>query len=183
MLFEVLILGLVLSADSFSAAMAMGSRPFTTKDSLKFAFSSGGAELVATLAGYMAGAHLISLISSVDHWIAFGLLAAVALHMAYEAIQDLRGQGEKEEAVDFHSFWKVLLVSFATSLDAFGVGVSLGVAKKTIAPFLVSIGLWAFVATLVGLHLARRLSGKMGPLFTFIGAAVLGYMSIQMLSI
>ncbi|MNK97687.1 putative manganese efflux pump MntP [compost metagenome] len=183
MFIEVFILGLVLSADSFSAAVAMGARPFKRSDALKFAFSSGGAELLATLAGFWAGAHVISMIASVDHWIAFGLLALVALHMAIEGIEGLRNKHVKEEQVDFHSFTKVLVVSFATSLDAFGVGVSLGVANKPITPFLISIGLWAFVATLVGLYLARRLSDKFGPIFTLIGAAVLGYMSIQMLSI
>jgi len=177
MFVEVLILGLVLSADSFSAAVAMGARPFTRNDALKFAFSSGGAELLATLAGFWAGAHVISLIASVDHWIAFGLLALVAVHMAMEGIEGLRNRHEpKEEQVDFHSFGKVLLVSFATSLDAFGVGVSLGIANKPITPFLVSIGLWAFASTLVGLYLARQLSDKFGPIFTLIGAAVLGYM-------
>ncbi len=183
MFLEVLILGLVLSADSFSAALAMGSRPFTTKDALRFAFSSGGAELIATLIGFLAGSHVISLISSIDHWIAFGLLAAVAIHMAMEGIQGLRNPEPKDEQVDFHSFTKVLIVSFATSLDAFGVGVTLGIANKPIVPFLVSIGLWAFTTTLIGLYLARKLSDKMGPIFTLIGAAVLGYMSIQMLSI
>jgi putative Mn2+ efflux pump MntP len=47
----------------------------------------------------------------------------------------------------------------------------------------VSIGLWAFVTTIIGLYLARQLSNKMGPIFTLIAAAILGTMSIQMLSI
>lgn len=183
MLLEVLVLGLVLSADSFSAALAMGSRPFTRNDALKFACSSGGAELIAAMVGFMAGAHIIRLMASIDHWIAFGLLAAVAIHMAMEGIQGLRNPHEEEEKVDFHSFTKVLIVSFATSLDAFGVGVTLGVANKPMLPYLVSIGFWAFTTTLIGLYLARKLSDKMGPIFTLLGAVVLGYMSIQMLSI
>ncbi len=77
----------------------------------------------------------------------------------------------------------MILVSFATSLDAFGVGLSLGIANKPIVPFVVSIALWAFVSTLVGLYLARQLSNKMGPIFTLIAAAILGTMSLQMLSI
>ncbi|WII73931.1 manganese efflux pump [Bdellovibrio sp. 22V] len=180
---EVLFLGLVLSADSFSAAVAMGSRPFKRKDALKFALCSGGAETLATLVGFLAGAHIISLISSVDHWIAFGLLGLVAVHMAIEGITALRSQENASEMLDFHSFTKVLLVSFATSLDAFGVGVSLGIAHKEIGPYLFSIGFWAFAATLVGLYLARKLSSKFGPLFTLAGAVVLGIMAVQMLKI
>ena len=180
---EIIVLGMILSADSFSAAVAMGSRPFKRFDALKFAACSGGAELLATLAGSWAGTNIISLISSYDHWIAFGLLAGVAIHMAYEGITELRSKEVKAEELTFHSFTKVLIVSFATSLDAFGVGVGLGLAKKGIAPYLVSIGLWAFIATICGLYLARRLSRKFGPIFTLIAAFVLGFLSLQMLSI
>jgi hypothetical protein len=38
----------------------------------------------------------------------------VALHMAWEGISEMRSRGEKPEKVDFHSFTKVLNVSFAT---------------------------------------------------------------------
>jgi len=180
---EVLVLGLVLSADSFSAAVAMGTRPFKRIDALKFAASSGGAEVLATIGGFLAGAHIISLISSVDHWIAFGLLGAVAIHMAIEGINGLRNKPSAVKELNFHSFAKVLFVSFATSLDAFGVGVGLGVANKPITPYLFSIGFWAFTTTIVGLYLSRRLSDKFGPIFTLIGAVVLAMISIQMLKI
>jgi putative Mn2+ efflux pump MntP len=104
MYLEIIIIGLVLSADSFSAAVAMGLRPFSKKDAFKFAFSSGGAESLVTLIGAMAGFHLISKIESFDHWIAFTLLMGVALHMAYEGFCDLMSREVKAEKLDFHSF-------------------------------------------------------------------------------
>lgn len=180
---EVLVLGMVLSADSFSAALAMGHRPFQRKDAFKFALSSGTAEAGATLIGFLAGAKILSSFSSVDHWIAFGLLALVALHMAYEGVHGLLQKNPEEIPNDFHSFAKVLLVSCATSLDALGVGVGLGVAHKPIGSCLASIGLWAFATTLIGLYLGRSLSQKMGPIFTLLGAVVLGIIAWQMLQI
>lgn len=182
-LFEITIIGLILSADSFSAAVAMGLRPFSKKDAIKFALSSGGAEALVTLAGAMAGLHLISKIKSFDHWIAFGLLMAVAIHMAYEGLQDFFSKEEKIEKLDFHSFTKVLVVSFATSLDAFGVGIGLGITKKPILPFVLSIGIWAFLSTIVGLYLAKKLSHKFGPAISLIGAIILGILAFQMLKI
>lgn len=183
MIFEVMILGLILAADSFTAAVAMGSRPFTLKDALKFAFSSGGAEALATLAGALAGAQIIKRFEAYDHWIAFILLMGVALHMAWEGISEMRHKGEKPEKVDFHSFVKVLIVSFATSLDALGVGIGLGVAHRPITPFIISIGLWAFAATIAGLYLSRRLSKKVGPIMTLVCSLVLGLLAFQMLKI
>lgn len=184
LLWEIMILGLVLSVDSFSAAVALGHRPFTRKDALRFAFSSGGAEALATLVGALAGAHLISKLEAWDHWIAFVLLMAVALHMAWEGWEHWKGH--PEDAVpkkEFHSFTRILVVSFATSMDAFGVGIGLGVAQKPILPFVASIGLWAFGATLAGLLLARKLSDRFGPIMHFLGALVLGILAFQMLKI
>ncbi len=182
-LYEIIAVGLILSIDSFSAAVAMGLRPFSKKDAFKFALSSGGAEAFVTMIGAMAGLHLISKIESFDHWIAFGLLMAVALHMAYEGICDLISKETKTEKLDFHSFAKVLVVSFATSLDAFGVGIGFGVAKKPIIPYILSIGIFAFISTIAGLYLAKKLSKKFGPIVTLFGATILGIMAFQMLKI
>ncbi len=180
---EILLIGLILSADSFSAAVALGSRPFTIKDALKFALSSGGAEALATLIGALVGTTIIKKFEAYDHWVAFSLLMAVAIHMAIEGISEMRSKGDKPQQLNFHSFIKILIVSFATSLDALGVGIGLGVAQKNITPFIISIGLWAFFATLAGLYLARRLSKKFGPIMTLVGSLVLGVLAFEMLKI
>ncbi len=159
----------------------MGLRPFSKKDALRFAFSSGSAEAIVALIGALAGAQIIKRFAAIDHWIAFGLLASVATHMAYEGIRDLRSKEAKEEKLDFHSFTKVLIVSFATSLDAFGVGVGLGISNKPLTPYIISIGFWAFITTMAGLHLAKRLSQKFGPIMSLVGAVVLWIMAFQML--
>ena len=183
MYLEIIVVGLILSVDSFSAAIAMGLRPFSKKDAFKFAFSSGGAESLMTLIGAMAGLHLIRKIESFDHWIAFALLMGVALHMAYEGFCDLTSKEVKVEKLDFHSFIKVLIVSFATSLDAFGIGIGLGVAEKPVTLYVFSIGIWAFISTIAGLYLAKKLSKKSGPILTLIGSIILGIMAFQMLKI
>ncbi len=123
-------------------------------------------------------------VQAIDHWIAFGLLAGVALHMGYEGLRDLiKNEKIQPEKLCFHSFTKVLIVSFATSLDAFGVGIGLGVAEKPIVGYIISIGIWAFVVTIGGLYLAKKLSTKFGPIVTIIGAIILEIMAFQMLKI
>lgn len=184
--YEIFTIGLVLSADSFSAAVAMGLRPFTKKDAIKFALTSGGAEGLVALLGAMTGSFIISKFAAIDHWIAFFLLGAVAVHMAYEGISDLFDKNKSNQSVkktDFHSFTKILIVSLATSLDAFGVGIGLGISHKPIVPFIISIGLWAFISTLTGLYLAKKLSQKFGPLINLFGAIILLIMAFQMLKI
>ncbi len=197
--FEVIIVGLVLSADSFSAALAMGFKPHTTKDVLRFAFSSGFAEGLVTFLGAIFGAKILARFDSIDHWVSFVLIMAVALHMVWEGIEELRGgdddseddkggtkdqeqnQDQDEKLESFHSYYKVLIVSLATSLDAFAVGVSLGTTGKPLAPFVASIGTWAFLSTIVGMAIARRASKHIGAYFSFIGALVLMGIAIKLL--
>jgi putative Mn2+ efflux pump MntP len=187
---EVLTIGLILSADSFSAAIAMGMRPFTRSDSIKFALSSGGAEAGVALIGALAGSKIISRFGHLDHWIAFILLMGVALHMAHEGYEefykkknDSNDEIETNSKKEFHSFAKILIVSFATSLDALGVGIGLGVTQKPILPFIISIGSWAFISTIAGMNLATRLSNKLGPIINFVGASVLIVIAFSMLKI
>ena len=158
----------------------MGFRPHTRRDVLKFAFSSGGAEAFVAFLGAILGSQVIAQFDSIDHWVSFVLIMAVALHMVWEAIEELRGK-EEEEVKKFHSFYKVLLVSFATSLDAFAVGVSLGTTGKPLIPYISSIGIWAFLSTIIGMALARKVSEKFGAYFSFFGAAVLIYLAIDLL--
>lgn len=171
---EVLILGVILSADSFSAALAMGARDHNLKDSLKFAFSSGSAEAAVSFLGAVTGAKVIAQIDSFDHWISFILLCAVASHMAFEGYSDFIAKNDKQDTPkNFHHFGKILIVSFATSLDAFAVGVSLGVANKNLPPYVLSIGVFAFLSTIWGMKISKYASKKLGPLFNIFGALIL----------
>jgi putative Mn2+ efflux pump MntP len=186
---EVLTIGLILSADSFSAAIAMGMRPFTRSDAIKFALSSGGAEAGVALIGALAGSKIISRFGHLDHWIAFILLMGVALHMAHEGYEefnkkknDLDDEEKQNGKKEFHSFTKIIIVSFATSLDALGVGIGLGVSKKPILPFIISIGAWAFISTIAGMNLASKLSKNFGPIINFLGAIVLIVIAFSMLN-
>lgn len=180
---EAVILGLVLSADSFSAAVAMGSRKFTRKDLFKFACASGGAEVIAALIGYVAGAKVIAMIAAYDHWVAFFLLLGIAVHMFIEGAFALKNGPELESIGTSHSLAKILLVSAATSMDAFGVGIGLGLAGKPIVPYGISIGFWAFTTTWLGVGIGNRASKKLGPVFTIVASVILGYLATRMLSI
>ncbi len=178
-LFEILILGCVLSADSFSAAVAMGTRPHTLQDTLKFAALSGGAEAAVTFIGNLLGAEIFSRFSIISSWVSFLILLFIAIHMAKEAISDLRNGKCEEKKQEFHNLFTVVLVSIATSLDAFGVGVTLGVSNKPIIPYLISIGLWAFFATVIGMAIAKKVSNRFGPIFTIFGSLIILVIAIN----
>jgi putative Mn2+ efflux pump MntP len=187
--FQAFTVGLILSADSFSAALAMGNRPFTKSLALKFALISGGSEAVVAFLGSISGSFVIKYFSSIDHWIAFILLGLVAVHMFYEGLKELffetqeSEENKKKTEKSSHSLFKIVLVSLATSMDAFAVGMGLGVAQKPMPLFVFFIGLWAFSTTLLGLYLAKKLSHHFGSYMNLIGGIILSVMALAMLKI
>ncbi|MBD64836.1 MAG: hypothetical protein CME62_06495 [Halobacteriovoraceae bacterium] len=180
-LLEVLILGLVLSADSFSAALAMGARDHSPKDAYKFAFMSGSAEALIALVGALAGRSIISYIDQFDHWFSFILLLSVALHMFKESYDQFKNPLHDSQPKAFHSFSKILLVSVATSIDALAVGVSLGIMGKTLYPYIISIGFFAFISTLLGMAIAKRIAKLAAPIFNTMAAIILTFMAVNFL--
>lgn len=184
MIFELIIFTIVLSIDSFTAALALGFRHFSRKRAFLFACSSGFSEGAATAIGFLVGSFAQHLIAQYDHWVAFSLLTAVGVHMCWAAYREMNSPAEEEtEEPRKHSLMKIIFVSSVTSIDALGVGVSLGLVEKPIVLYSLLIGVGAFIATYLGLFLARRISGKLGGKIEFAGGVVLVLLGIKMLSI
>jgi len=183
MILELLLFTVVLSVDSFSAAIALGFRHFSWRRALFFALSSGLSEGVATAIGFLLGRIARQLIMDVDHWVAFALLVAVGAHMCWTAYLEQRSGPGDEEELRVHGPIRILFVSAVTSIDSLGVGVSLGIVNKPIGLYSVAIGVGAFVSTYLGLFLARRLSVQLGGRVEMLAGVVLIALGIRMLSI
>lgn len=183
MFIEVLLFSLVLSIDSFSAAVALGFRHFSPRRALFFALSSGFSEGMATALGFLLGNISRNLITEYDHWVAFSLLLIVGGHMCYQAYHEMKSKKQEEDEIKVHGWFKILFVSTVTSIDSLGVGVSLGIVNKPIVTYSLAIGLGAFISTYIGLFLAKRISGKFGSQVELFGGAVLIVLGIKMLSI
>lgn len=180
---EIVLFSIVLSIDSFSAAFAMGFRKFSAKRAFYFAFSSAFAEGFATAIGFLLGNVAKDLILTFDHWVAFGLLVAVGSHMCWEAYRNSHEEGEDSEDPRTHSLAKIIYIAIATSIDSLGVGVSLGITRKPIIIYTLAIALGAFVATYIGLFLAKRMPSKFSPLLEMFGGGVLIAVGFKMLSV
>lgn len=178
---ELLLFALVLSIDSFSAAFAMGFRRFSARRAFSFAFSSAVAEGGATALGFVLGRFAKDLIVNYDHWVAFSLLAAVGLHMVWEAFHDDHDEETEEERT--HGLARILFISMVTSIDSLGVGVTLGLAGANLLHYSLTIATGAFLATYLGLALAKRMPQSFGSRLEILGGGVLIALGFKMLSI
>ncbi|MCT0223972.1 manganese efflux pump MntP family protein [Synechococcus sp. CS-1328] len=183
MTWEIILFAVVLSIDSFSAAFAMGFRRFSAQRAFSFALSSAFAEGAATAIGFFLGHVAKDLIVNYDHWVAFTLLVSVGAHMCWEAYHHSSDEATESEDSRTHSFLKILFISTVTSIDSLGVGVTLGLAGKPILDYSVPIALAAFVATYLGLGLARRMPPAFGSRLEIIGGGVLIVLGFKMLSV
>lgn len=115
-----------------------------------FGFCQGAFPLMGALVGDVAR----SFIEAIDHWVAFGLLAIVGGKMVVEGI---RG---KEENVSQRALnvGTMFLLGVATSIDAFAVGIGLGLDNpmSTVLWVVAIIAAVTFLVSLLGVFLGNR---------------------------
>ncbi|MEI7855975.1 MAG: manganese efflux pump MntP family protein [Methanomicrobiales archaeon] len=174
------IIGIGLSMDCFAVSLAIGT---TTKTRLVYAaafiaifFSVFQAGM--TVIGWLAGSSLIGLISAYDHWIAFILLAIVGGKMMWEGV---RG-GEEEAHIEVVQLVPVIVLSFATSIDALAVGVSFGVLQSAILFPALIIGIVCFAISFAGVMLGERLEDILGSKMEIIGGLILILIGLNVLA-
>ena len=135
---ELLLFGIGLSMDAFAVSICKGLsvRKLRPKHAITVGLWFGGFQ---ALIGYLLGKQFEWLITSIDHWIAFILLALIGANMIREAF------GEEEQLDDSFSAKTMLPLAVATSIDALAVGVSFACINVDIVPAIAIIGTTTFI--------------------------------------
>ncbi|MBW1898186.1 MAG: manganese efflux pump [Deltaproteobacteria bacterium] len=168
--------------DAFAVAVASGVslKNVSPRQFFRLSWHFGLFQAVMPVIGWCAGLSVRAFIESYDHWVAFGLLAFVSVNMLRSAL----GKSEKSELRnDPTKGSSLVLLSVATSIDAFAVGLSMAFINVSIwFPALV-IGIIASIFTAVGLLLGSRASRFvfLQKYAEFIGAGVLIAIGINIL--
>lgn len=160
---EIFLLALGLCADTLAVTMAFGAAGgrIGLGGHLKIDLTLGFIQAFLTALGWALGAACLSLIESVDHWIAFGLLLFIGVKMIIEAIRPA-----EDEKADLMHFGPLVVAGIATSIDALAVGISLammslGTVKLTVT-FAAIFAVTAVVAAigLVGGRAFEKVLGR-----------------------
>jgi putative Mn2+ efflux pump MntP len=167
----ILLFAVGLSLDCFAVALAAGSANLEdrARTGLIIASFFGGFQCIMAILGWGAGFYLAAFIAGFDHWVAFAILGAIGIKMVYEAFF------EKENAgMDYYSRWTVIvLLSVATSVDALGAGLGIGLLGSDILLPALAIGLTSFAFSLIGVELGSRLAHRFGSAMEVIGGLIL----------
>ena len=170
--------GLAMDAFAVSIGIGLGPRRVDARTTVRLAWHFGFFQFLMPILGWLAGLSLERWISGVDHWVAFGLLAAIGGKMIYEA---LYGDEEKRAEKDPTRGASLVVLSVATSIDALAVGLSLALLGVQIWYPALIIGVVAFAFTAVGLHIGRRFGTLLGKRMEIVGGLILIGIGVKIL--
>lgn len=140
-------IAVALSMDAFAVAICKGLsvKRLEARHVLTAGVYFGGFQALMPLIGFLLGFKFERFIESVDHWIAFALLAVIGGNMIKEALG-----GDEDEINDSFSFKTMLPLALATSIDALAVGVSFAFLGVDIVAAASLIGVTTFVLSCAG---------------------------------
>ena len=175
---ELLVLALGLSMDAFAVSICKGlSVPkLQAKHCLICGVYFGGFQALMPLIGWALGIRFQSLITNIDHWIAFVLLAVIGANMIKESFS------KEEECPDASFGFKTMLtLAVATSIDALAVGVTFAFLDVSIVPAVLLIGATTFVCSAVGVKIGNVFGNRFQSKAEFLGGLVLIAIGLKIL--
>ena len=182
---EIWLLAIGLAMDCFAVSIASGIILKRTqwRPMLVMALAFGLFQALMPFIGWMFAKTFSHLIESVDHWIAFAILAFLGGRMILESFKN----EDCRQTFNPASPKVVFTMAIATSIDALAIGISfalLGINNYTeiLSPILI-IGFVSFVMSLIGLYFgikwgcgcARKLKAELwgGIILVAIGLKIL----------
>lgn len=177
---ELFILAVGLSMDAFAVSVCKGLsvKKLRPKHMLIAGLYFGGFQALMPLIGWFLGTRFEKYITSVDHWIAFALLAIIGGKMIYDSFQ------KEEQEADGRSVLNVrelLVMAVATSIDALAVGITFAFLNVNIVSSVAVIGVTTFVLSAVGVLIGHKFGAKYKNKAELAGGVILILIGLKIL--
>ena len=178
----ILLTAVGLSMDAFAVSLTIGldvDKDKQKKAALMSGLYFGGFQALMPVIGYLLGVKFTKYIESVDHWIAFVLLAVIGVNMIREA---LSGDDDKEEMpADYLNHKKFVVLAIATSIDALAVGVSFAFLSVNIISSAVTIGITTFLFSVAAVVIGKKIGDIIKNKAEILGGVILIIIGIKIL--
>lgn len=162
-LLDIWLLAVALAMDCFTVSIVSGvilsnRFPLFSREGLgvfRLAFLFGAFQALMPLIGWLATSRFSEQLESIDHWIAFALLAFIGGKMIMESFEE-----EQKQTFDPQRLRTQLLLAIATSIDALAIGISFActgyhqLSQLTVP--LIIIGIVSFLFSIIGYILGVR---------------------------
>lgn len=169
--------GLAMDAFAVSIANGLAVKVLRIRHAVRIAIFYGTFQAVMPVLGWLAGYGLREIICEIDHWIAFGLLAFIGSKMIYESYR----LEIPDQPCNPLTVYRLLILSFATSIDALAVGLSLSILQAEIVTPALIIGAITFILALTGVFIGNRFGHFFEKKIELVGGLILFGIGIKIL--
>lgn len=178
-LISLFFLAVGLSMDAFAVSVCKGLaiRKLSVKECFIVGLWFGGFQALMPALGYLLGTGFVKYIESIDHWVAFVLLAIIGGNMIRESFSK---EEEKESALlDVKGMF---LLAVATSIDALAVGITFAVLQDVkIIPAVAFIGCITFLISAIGVKIGNVFGTRYKSKAEFAGGVILILIGLEIL--
>lgn len=177
-LIELFLIAVGLSMDAFAVSVCKGlAMPKCTfKKAAIVGLWFGGFQALMPAIGYVLGAQFQEAIASIDHWIAFVLLALIGGNMVHEALDN-----DEEEADASLDVKTMFLLAVATSIDALAIGITFAFLKVNIIPAVCFIGIVTFIISFAGVKIGNVFGARYKNKAEIVGGVILILLGLKIL--
>ena len=177
-LIELFILAVGLSMDAFAVSVCKGlsMKKMDWRKAIIISLYFGIFQAVMPVIGYFLGTTFSGFVESVDHWIAFILLAIIGGNMIKDSTDD-----ENEKRNDNIDIKTMLLLAIATSIDALAVGITFAFFETNIGLAISIIGLITFILSIIGVKIGNRFGDKFQNKAELTGGIILIIIGLKIL--
>ncbi|MBR4356065.1 MAG: manganese efflux pump [Elusimicrobiaceae bacterium] len=180
-LLSAILIALSLSMDNLAVTVSAGCAAHSRiplKREMLASFGFMLAHLVMFSCGWFLGKGVGHYVDAIDHWVAFGILAWIGIHMIWESGH------HKEEEQDFSKrifggalFW----LAFATSVDAWLVGMGLSLVHAPFVLTATTMAISVFFTSWLGFYFGAWLGRKFGQQMEMLGGIALILLGLKLL--
>lgn len=177
-LIELFLIAVGLSMDAFAVSVCKGlAMPKCTfKKAAIVGLWFGGFQALMPAIGYVLGAQFQEAIASIDHWIAFVLLALIGGNMIHEALDN-----DEEEADASLDVKTMFFLAVATSIDALAIGITFAFLKVSIIPAVCFIGIVTFIISFAGVKIGNVFGARYKNKAEIVGGVILILLGLKIL--
>jgi len=177
---EILAIAIGLAMDASAVSLGAGASALARGFRFRFrlAFHFGLFQFMMPVAGWLVGARVARHIAAVDHWVAFAILGYVGGRMIAAG---LSAKPQPAGARDPSRGVTLVMLSLATSIDAFAVGLSLAMLDVAIWWASVTIGAVTGLLSAIALRAGSALGAAVGRRMEVAGGLVLVGIGLRIL--
>lgn len=171
---ELFLIAVGLSMDAFAVSVCKGLsvKKVGVKHAALAGLYFGGFQFLMPVIGYLLGFRFESVIETVDHWVAFVLLAFIGGKMIAEA----RKPEEEETPIEMDQpldLKELLVMAVATSIDALAVGISFAFLNYPLVEAVTVIGVTTFFISVAGVYIGNYFGNKYQKKAEMAGGVIL----------